>query len=471
MPTAVAIRFPLGRFHATPWDRAVNEGEVEWPPSPWRLFRALVATWHARWPELPPERFDRLLSALAAGPPAYRTSEVSRGHTRHYMPDLAHKSGVPSTDLVLDPFLWVDPDLPMIVRWEAELTSEERADFGKLCELVPYLGRSESVAQLELLDSCPEPDDGWWRADAPHRPVALLLQPSAEITRKELEITSVEVRRRRLSLPPNTSLQPYSRATAAVTGEEPVRGRMLEAIRWRLETPAPFRVQDGILATEWLRTSRLRVAERALGSLPPSLNGKLDDAKIDDRHAHAHWFWLGDDQGRVAELALLLPAADLDPAAAAAMVADSSFRGYRDWNPTGFRSGQVHVTALGEAKWVLHGLVGSASSWTTRTPYLPVRHRKRKQSVEEWIESDVAHECAYRGLPEPTEVEIMGDGSVKGGRPLAMTFRRYRWSESMRERREGYWLAVRFAGEVCQDGVLSLGALNHFGFGLFEPKR
>ena len=51
--TTLAFRFPLGRYHANPWDRAVNEGATEWPPSPWRILRALVATWHTRWPDLP----------------------------------------------------------------------------------------------------------------------------------------------------------------------------------------------------------------------------------------------------------------------------------------------------------------------------------------------------------------------------------------------------------------------------------
>ena len=54
MPTTIAIRFPLGRYHATPWDRSVNEGAVEWPPSPWRLLRALVASYRnfAPWNDL-----------------------------------------------------------------------------------------------------------------------------------------------------------------------------------------------------------------------------------------------------------------------------------------------------------------------------------------------------------------------------------------------------------------------------------
>jgi len=40
---AISFKFPAGRYHATPWGRHVNEGAVEWPPSPWRILRALEA--------------------------------------------------------------------------------------------------------------------------------------------------------------------------------------------------------------------------------------------------------------------------------------------------------------------------------------------------------------------------------------------------------------------------------------------
>ena len=48
---AIRLRFLTGRFHATPWGHHVNEGVVEWPPSPWRLLRALVATFYRARPE------------------------------------------------------------------------------------------------------------------------------------------------------------------------------------------------------------------------------------------------------------------------------------------------------------------------------------------------------------------------------------------------------------------------------------
>ncbi|MDQ3151354.1 MAG: type I-U CRISPR-associated protein Cas5/Cas6, partial [Actinomycetota bacterium] len=52
MPTTLVLTFPRGRYRATPWGRHVNEGAVELPPSPWRLLRALYATWRTRAPEL-----------------------------------------------------------------------------------------------------------------------------------------------------------------------------------------------------------------------------------------------------------------------------------------------------------------------------------------------------------------------------------------------------------------------------------
>lgn len=58
------IRFPLGRYHATPWDRHVNEGAIEWPPSPWRLARALYAVWKERCPHLAGEDVMAALDAV-----------------------------------------------------------------------------------------------------------------------------------------------------------------------------------------------------------------------------------------------------------------------------------------------------------------------------------------------------------------------------------------------------------------------
>ena len=82
---AISFKFLAGRYHATPWGRHVNEGAVEWPPAPWRLLRALIATWKRTLPDLPQEQVEPILRALAA-PPDFVLPPASTGHTRHYMP-------------------------------------------------------------------------------------------------------------------------------------------------------------------------------------------------------------------------------------------------------------------------------------------------------------------------------------------------------------------------------------------------
>ena len=46
MPLILEQVFPLGRFHATRWNQnPFEDRHGEWPPSPWRLLRALAARW------------------------------------------------------------------------------------------------------------------------------------------------------------------------------------------------------------------------------------------------------------------------------------------------------------------------------------------------------------------------------------------------------------------------------------------
>jgi CRISPR-associated protein Csb2 len=56
--------FPLGRFHATPWRvNPYDDPHGEWPPSPWRLVRGVVARWYQWWRE-DPDRADGCLNPL-----------------------------------------------------------------------------------------------------------------------------------------------------------------------------------------------------------------------------------------------------------------------------------------------------------------------------------------------------------------------------------------------------------------------
>src|SRR5436309_7738467 len=85
MPVIIRLTFPGGQYHATPWGRHVNEGVPEWPLSPWRLLRALIATWRRKCPELGELAVRRVLEQLVH-PPQFRLPPARVAHTRHAMP-------------------------------------------------------------------------------------------------------------------------------------------------------------------------------------------------------------------------------------------------------------------------------------------------------------------------------------------------------------------------------------------------
>src|SRR3546814_10816026 len=99
---ALAFTFPAGRYHATPWERHVNEGAVVWPPEPWRVLRALIATWHHKVKPADKhneETLGELIEVLSQNLPEYNLPAASHSHTRHYMPQWTARSEEHTSEL------------------------------------------------------------------------------------------------------------------------------------------------------------------------------------------------------------------------------------------------------------------------------------------------------------------------------------------------------------------------------------
>ena len=153
---ALSFCFPAGRYHATPWGRNVNEADVAWPPEPWRLLRALIATYwrkgnHSHWSE---DDLAALIDALAESLPHYSLPEGAvHAHTRHYMPisGLA-KDGRQKTTLVFDAFLRLPACAKLVACWsDVTLDPKSFALAEDLARAMGYLGRAESWTECEAL--------------------------------------------------------------------------------------------------------------------------------------------------------------------------------------------------------------------------------------------------------------------------------------------------------------------------------
>jgi CRISPR-associated protein Csb2 len=476
MGTTLAIRFPLGRYHANPWGKAVNEGASEWPPSPWRLLRALVATWHTRWPDLPVSVLEELLDRLG-DPPSYRTPPARPGHTRHYLPDLSHRKGETGrTDLTLDPFLAVPRNGRLLVRWEADLGGEHRQALAKLAELLPYLGRSESVCDARLLDDDLVPDETWWCPGGHGSSRVRLLSPVRPFGRNLLEATTAEVRKGHRTIPPGTTWVDFA---AEVPHEPPLPLRTpllkpVTAVRFAVTGPVPMKITHGVLLADEAHRKVGKALTRA--GLEDGKRKQIlgSDGALTD-HYHAHWipFPSGrSDESSIRYLVVWVPRG-LDSEDVAAIISlrqASGQRGQRGsgYEVRGFPKVELLFQAAGPVEQVAPELFGPALRWRSLTPYLPVRHHKR-EPLDDYLTTDVSTELRYR--PQYREVPPPVLSRLDSGTHLpdrwAREFRRYRMTEDMSKSRPGLGLRLEFAEPVT--GPLLLGKLSHFGYGIFVP--
>jgi CRISPR-associated protein Csb2 len=142
----LALSFPAGRYHATPWGRHVNEGAVEWPPSPWRILRAIIATWYLKAQEVPEPVLRSLVDKLCT-PPHFHLPRAIASHTRHYMP---LGDGKPAK--IFDTFIQLEEGSSILIAWDIDLTECEQNALKSIAERLSYFGRAESLVIARLLE-------------------------------------------------------------------------------------------------------------------------------------------------------------------------------------------------------------------------------------------------------------------------------------------------------------------------------
>jgi CRISPR-associated protein Csb2 len=175
--TTIQITFPWGRYYAHPWGiNPTRLREPEWPPSPWRLLRALASAWFRAHPgQAPSADCIALVETLGRELPDIWTGKVSFSHTVHWQPnygaadkdaraDASYKNTRHENHFaaVASPvfFRWQEINLPsehftLLKTLLAELSYAEPGNETHWCK--PTGGRKISSTCREVF--CPKPDD------------------------------------------------------------------------------------------------------------------------------------------------------------------------------------------------------------------------------------------------------------------------------------------------------------------------
>ncbi|NPV72063.1 MAG: type I-U CRISPR-associated protein Cas5/Cas6 [Firmicutes bacterium] len=485
--TVISIRFTAGGYHATPWGHHVNEGAAEWPPSPWRLMRALIASWKMTMPEISEDRMQRLISALSS-PPDFRLPPATLAHTRHYMP--LYGATRSSKTMVLDAYVALSRQEPVLVIWKGDLPVEDRDLLGRLLANLPYFGRRESWCQAGLVDEG-EPDCLWMshgRTNPEQCEPVRVLVPAPGVTLAELMVDTGDLRGERLKIdPPGSEWALYAVRRGALSlaptpvRRPEVRGSPLLA-RYALDSvplpPVTATVRIAELARKAAMAQYGRINE---GQVSPVLTGRDEEKAPLKGNKHAYYLPTDDDSdGRLDHLTVYAPGGlgERECEALArinALVARES-------------GTEIRVLLLGFSRSVEDSSLGDffrpSETWRSATPFVLSRHPKRYRSgavkrdqagyQADGPEAQILREWGIRrgtepGLPEITGIERVPDLRVRGRRLSWLDFRCARSSSSAPPPvATAGGFRIRFARPTR--GPIALGYAAHYGLGLFRPE-
>lgn len=509
---ALRIRFITGRYHATPWGRHVNEGAVEWPPSPWRILRALIATWHRKFSREVPEQSFRPLIERLTDLPVFYLPKAALGHTRHFMPQ-KDPLGADKTK-IFDAFVSIHPDDDIIVVWpHVTLSPEEGGVLRSLAAGLSYLGRAESWVTAEVLER--------WDGDFNCRPVEAGVSVEGERVRmlasmtpdsfatwkmgyeaKVVGDTSMGTkagRKKKASqspVPPDLwsalhaetsdlqkqgwSAAPGSRWVDYVRPNDAFhvmyqRKPKIEQIRpptvarFALSSAVLPCLTDAVFLGERMRQA-LMAKSRGLNGSEHALHvfsGKGPDGfRLENDHSHAFYLPSDEDDDGWIDHMTVYASQGFDKHAQQAI---GMLR--KLWGAGGH---DIHTVLIGIGQRQDYGgfvlrdgqapTLAESRIWRSVTPYVLTRHPKKngKDSPAEQVAKDLLR----RGFPKPDRIEQLDHTKITGKKVRWLEFRRFRSGGGGQIADScGFGFEIVFSEPVR--GPIALGYGCHFGLGQF----
>ena len=496
--------FPLGRFHANPW-RAFpfEDPHGEWPPSPWRLLRAILARSHQLERELGVQCDswrESFVRAFCTGAVRWCLPPFSwRGPgLRQYQPatfewdppgrkNPREKTFRPT--LARDNFrvvgsLGTNADDTRAVWWvmDGDAWSEGQFDWlDASLERMTYFGRAEAITEIRRVEKLPtDMRVNCVLEQMPSSGSVPVLVPTAEATLEQVQAVTDDPAVANSTVPPGACWLHAKRPVRPPVRLPRSAPRMRESPRvmqfgigTRVSPPRKAvvvltqrfrgRVIREFLAGSW------RQADAARRAAARFLTGKEADGSPlrDHRHPHARFgIFFDHETGKAARLLVWRdqPFSDDEQRAilkAAEQELQFSFgrAGARDpWT--------VRLVPLDSQVPPPAGFGDRAySCWKTATPYVPPRHvydrkdrLKAGESPEEQLQAELGRQ-GYDTAGLMIRVDDLGPEWTRVHAP-----RRNRDDPTNTERR-GYHVWLAFDAPVR--GPIALGHSSHFGIGLF----
>jgi len=489
--------FPLGRFHANPWKAfPFDDPFGEWPPSPWRLIRALVARSHQisrEDPAIGENEREVLVRAFCTSSIRWHLPPQSwRGPAlRQYQP--AEFSRVPksakepgymahATTKNLDN-CWLTAGPEDTVWWFIEGAHWTHAGLRLLdagLARMTYFGRAESITLMQRSEdqlNHPEPNC----SAGPHRNTrsAPVLFPASEATLADIERSTDDPAIADATVPPGAVWRFAERPARPALREIPKRPtrRLPETrlVQFAIGSRVSPTIDSAAILTNRFRGRTISVlsggswskASTERKSTIALIAGKSADGKPLDGHQHASFaLWFDPATRKAARLLVWrrTPFSHEEQQALLAAAEDPLSLGYNDRGRDPWR---IHLVPLDSAVAPPSGFNPAQrfAAWKTTTPFVPPQHiydRHGNEKPGKSLTDQVLNELQNHRFPTGgVTVEVLRSTWVKIHQPRAER------GDKTNTAKRGHHLRLTFPMQVA--GPIALGHSAHFGLGLFVP--
>lgn len=457
---ALSFRFLAGRYHATQWGRNVNEGIVDWPPSPWRILRAIIASWKNTSGDLGDDQMWPILQALAQNDALFYLPPTVPSHTRHYMPI----SGKEKTTKIIDSFLVVSSEKPVVAIWDnVNLDGDQEKTLDCVLGNISYFGRAESWCEIRREQKPPAPNCLRINENTvKNQNIVRVLTATGNATLEDLCVNTAALHKDKKINPPGSQWLQYVLPDDLHVQLPDKPPQTINIVRYSIVSRVRPRITESLSVGGGVRKALMsKYGAQNQHQTSSTISGKdANGLPLRGNHQHAFFFPTDEDCDNIIDHMTIIASTAFDEKEIRALASLKSI-----WN----NQGSFDLVFQGRGKSADFGIpiLQKSKKWVSSTPYVLNRHTKiRGGRVIDGPEDQIRFEISKRSISSTIKnIQVYDSKSdMKCGlKPIQFK----RWRKDRMSGFGAYNVSIEFDEPVS--GPISLGHASHFGLGMFVP--
>ena len=460
---ALSFTFLAGRYHATQWGKNVNEGLIDWPPSPWRILRAIISVWKNKSADITHDQMWPILKTMSENKAFFYVPKSAQSHTRHYMPQF-----LKNTSKIIDSFMVINTDRCLVVMWKGvSLNKDQKKILDLVINNMSYFGRAESWCKVQRIDKptvddYPKPNVCMLQDQTNTGTIIQVLVPKNNVSFEQLCVKTNDLHKKQILVPPGSQWMQYVMSedvdTLSVNTFQSTTEPEINIIRYSIGAKVRPKVTESLYIGDSLKRAVMtKYGKQNKNESSYILSGKQNNKVLKNNHEHAFFLPTDEDEDNILDHLTIVAKKPFDQKEIKA-ISETKYIGYGENRLNLIFQGYGGSEDFSNVK-----ILKSSKKWVSSTPFVLNRHIK-KNRVSDYPENQLITEIKKRHGDSIVIKNVRLDGldfNMKSGlKPIQFK----RWRKDKLPGFGAYSISIEFEKEIS--GPLCFGHASHFGLGM-----